>query len=568
MTVRIGRHEVAELRLDTAGAMTHDAVQTPWLEVTDPLGITRRLPAFRTSDRAVTARYASGVEGSHGYRWLAADGNELRDGPVGHIVVLGSSTASAPLHHGPVRISASGRSFEHEDGTPFLWLGDTWWHALTPRISDEELSTLAAQRVEQGFTLVQLVVGPLPEVREFEPRGETVGGFSWETGWSRIRPAFFDAADRRVRILLDAGLVPCIVGAWGYHLDDAGIDVMKAHWHELVARYAAYPVIWVIAGEASLPWYDQLFLPETPSHAARLAAGWAEVARSTRKLDPFGRPMTVHPSPGVDAYASLDVFPDTTLTDYQMLQTGHWDRGSLPTTMATVSRIRAAVPGQPVLNGEVCYEGIMGASWPDVQRFLWWAQVLAGAAGHTYGAQGLWGMNDGSFVGQVGSWGGATWQEAAALPGAAHVGAARRWLSERPWTDMEPANERIVPGASWGSWLRPYAARCTNGRLICYLPSAAMLDNGASDPRSYREVTLRGFQPGAAVHLSYVEPRSMTTSLEERHLADASGDIVLRRNMLAAMPSMEDWVVEAVPEAGSTADRAADADRAQAPLMG
>ena len=41
----------------------------------------------------------------------------------------------------------------------------------------------------------------------------------------------------------------------------------------------------------------------------------------------------------------------------------------------------------------------------------------------------------------------------------------------------------------------------------------------------------------------------MTTSLEERHVADASGVIVLRRNMLAAMPSMEDWVLEAIPVA-------------------
>jgi hypothetical protein len=395
---------------------------------------------------------------------------------------------------------------------------------------------------------VQLVVGPLPEVREFEPRGETVGGFAFEAGWGRIRPAFFDAADRRIRMILDAGLVPCIVGAWGYHIDSAGVDVMRAHWHELVARYAAFPVIWIIAGEASLPWYDRLFLPETPAYAAHLAESWAQVARTIRNLDPFARPLTVHPSPGVDAYASIDVFPDTSLTDYQMLQTGHWDRGSLPGTMDTVMRVRAAVPDQPVLNGEVNYEGIMGASWPDVQRYLWWAQVLAGAAGHTYGAQGLWGMNDGTFVGQVGSWGDATWREASALPGAAHVGAARRWLDERTWAGMEPANERLSPSAGPGHWLRPFAARLKDGRLICYLPSAALLDNGASDPRAYRTVTLCGFEAGASVRLTFVDPRSMTTSLEEHHKADADGVIVLERTMLAAMPSMEDWVLEVIPE--------------------
>jgi hypothetical protein len=448
---------------------------------------------------------------------------------------------------GPVRVAADRTHFERDDGSPFLWLGDTWWHALSPRISDEELRDLAIQRVVQGFTAVQLVVGPLPEVREGEPRGVTVGGFSWDSGWSALRPEYFEAADRRIGAIVSAGLVPVIVGAWGYHLDDAGVDVMRAHWSELVARYAASPVAWVVAGEASLPWYEQLFLPETPTHAARLSAGWAKVAMTIRDLDAFHRPMTVHPSPGVDAYASVDVFPDLTLTDFQMLQTGHWDRGSLPGTMETVARTVALAPRQPVVNGEVCYEGIMGSSWPDTQRFLWWAQVLAGAAGHTYGAQGLWGMNDGTFTGEVGSWGDATWREAAALPGAAHIGAARRWLDERPWPGLMPANDLVTPGATPGLWLRPYAARLRDGRLIVYLPSAALLDNGTSDPRQYREVRFGGFPPGHVVRLGYHDPKTMALRLEEQRVADDTGVVTITRGMLAAMPSMEDWIVEVLP---------------------
>ena len=140
-------------------------------------------------------------------------------------------------------------------------------------------------------------------------------------------------------------------------------------------------------------------------------------------------------SPGVDSYASVDVLSDTSLTDFQMLQTGHWDRGSLPGTLDTLARVRSQVPDQPVINGEVCYEGIMGASGSDIQRFLFWAQVLGGAAGHTYGAQGLWAMNDGTFVGHAGDWGSATWREAAALPGGGHVGAARRWLGRSAAVD-------------------------------------------------------------------------------------------------------------------------------------
>lgn len=546
MSSTVVRHAVTELTLDKPVKDEGPGTPRPWLEVIDPTGMVRRLPAFLAADGTPRGRYASGTEGSHRYRWLAPDGTALAGAPSGTIEIQGTDETTLLGRHGPVRVAAGGSHFEHEDGTPFLWLGDTWWHALSPRISDDELRALAVERVAQGFTLVQLVVGPMPEVREFEARGASVGGFAWEPGWSRLRPAYFDAADGRLAILLDAGLVPCVVGAWGYHLDDAGVAVMQAHWRELIARYAAWPVVWVVAGEASLPWYDQLFLPETPGHAARLSAGWAQVARASLAIDPYRRPMTVHPSPGVDAFASLDVFADTSLTDYQMLQTGHWDRGSLPGTMDTLARVIAQVPDQPVLNGEVCYEGIMGASWPDIQRYLFWAQFLGGAAGHTYGAQGLWGMNDGTFEGQVGVWGDATWQQAAQLPGAAHLGAARRWLDERPWAGKERASERIRPGAAPGAWLRPVASRFADGRLVCFLPSAALLDNGTADPRSYREVTLSGFTPGASALLRYVDPRTMRTRLEEHREADAAGEIVISRTMLAAMPSMEDWVLEAI----------------------
>jgi hypothetical protein len=36
--------------------------------------------------------------------------------------------------HGPIHVAASHRHFEHADGTPSFWLGDTWWMGLTERL--------------------------------------------------------------------------------------------------------------------------------------------------------------------------------------------------------------------------------------------------------------------------------------------------------------------------------------------------------------------------------------------------------------------------------------------------
>ena len=105
---------------------------------------------------------------------------------------------------------------------------------------------------------------------------------------------------------------------------------------------------------------------------------------------------------------------------------------------------------------------------------------------------------------------------------------------------------KIAPKIRLATWLRPFAARLSDGRLVSYLPSAALLDNGASDPRQYREVRFGGFPAGASVRLRYHDPRTMALRLEEDRPAGDDGVVTVTRGMLAAMPSMEDWVVEAV----------------------
>src|SRR5205823_6389726 len=118
-------------------------------------------------------------------------------------------------------------------------------------------------------------------------------GFPWEKDYSRINPAYFDAADRRLAHLADLGLAPCIVGAWGYHLPWLGVGRMKEHWRYLVARYGAWPVIWCVAGEANLPYYG---VRGFPFESRSQVEGWTEVSRYLREIDPFHRLLTIHPT--------------------------------------------------------------------------------------------------------------------------------------------------------------------------------------------------------------------------------------------------------------------------------
>ena len=93
---------------------------------------------------------------------------------------------------GPLRVAANRRTLEHADGTPFFWMGDTWWMGLCRRFRwPEDFQTLTADRVAKGFSLVQIVAGLYPDMPGFDPRGANEAGFPWEAGLRPPQPGLF-----------------------------------------------------------------------------------------------------------------------------------------------------------------------------------------------------------------------------------------------------------------------------------------------------------------------------------------------------------------------------------------
>ena len=419
--------------------------------VTAPDGGTAKVPAFWAGGQTWKLRYASPQVGVHRYRTECSDAsNPSLHGVEGQFDVVAYQGDNPLYRHGPLRVAADRRHLEHLDGTPFLWLADTWWMGLCERIKyPEEFKTLVADRREKGFNVVQIVAGLYPDMPAFDERGRNEVGFPWEKDYARIRPEYFDAADRRIVELVDSGLTPCIVGAWGYHLPWTGVEKMKQHWRYLVARYGALPVVWCIAGEGEMPYY---LAKDKEKDKDFQRAGWTEIAGAVRKLDPFHRLVTIHP-----VQSARQTVADPGVIDFDMLQTGHGDRGSIPTTLKLVRASRAAWPPMPTINGEVCYEGILNTCYEDVQRFMAWSCLLSGNAGHTYGANGIWQLNrEGQPYGlspHGGTWGATPWNEAMKLPGSRQVGLAKRLLEQFDWPRFEPHNEWAsavpVPPRPW-----------------------------------------------------------------------------------------------------------------------
>ena len=75
------------------------------------------------------------------------------------------------------------------ENDPFFWLGDTWWMGLTKRLRwPEDFEALTNDRVQKGFTVVQIVAGLYPDMPSFDERGFNEAGSAWDKDFSRINP--------------------------------------------------------------------------------------------------------------------------------------------------------------------------------------------------------------------------------------------------------------------------------------------------------------------------------------------------------------------------------------------
>ena len=406
---------------------------------TAPTGKTVVVPAFWAGDADWCVRYASSETGTHSFRTRCSDeGNPSLHGQVGEVLIepyLGNN----PLYkHGGIRVADDRRHFCHADGTPFFWLGDTWWMGLCGRLSwPQDFQALTQNRKDTGFNVIQLVAGLYPDMPLFDERGLSQSGFSWEQDLSRINPRFFDEADQRIFHLVEQGLTPCILGAWGYYLPMIGLENMQHHWRYLIARWGALPVVWAAAGEQTMPWYLESHAQKAASRL-QLASDWSRLIAHMRRLNGFDRPITTHP-----VTSARESVTDTALLDFDMQQTGH----GAPTAHHAMRAWQgwSTQPAMPVISGESRYEGLE-ISPPVTARNVreaFWAHALnSGLAGHTYGANGIWQVNTtqrpfgNSPSGSC--WGNLPWVQAMQLPAAKQLGLARAFLETLPWHDFEP----------------------------------------------------------------------------------------------------------------------------------
>ena len=474
------------------------------VEFTDPGGVTKTVPAFWGGGDQWKVRYASPAVGTHHYRTQCSDADDAGLHGVEGQLEVAPYTGDNPLYeHGPLQIAPDCRHFEHADGTPFFWLGDTWWKCLCKRMTWDGFQELATDRKKKGFSVVQIVCGPYPDEGPFEPRWENEGGMPYETrDFTVLNPEYWDYADRRLMHLVDAELVPAIVGAWGRHdcdaMSDVGVDGLKRHWRYLVARYGAYPVFWIIGGESGGP-------------------EWTEVARYVQGINPYRRPATIHP---IDW--GRERLTDETVITFDMLQTGHGGWGFAETVVPKLKAACDRQPAMPVVIGEHSYEQHMQAGFADVQRYVFWASALSGSAGLTYGAAGVWHAGVDGDPGLARVFDQTTWKEGMQFAGSTQVGHGKKLLEQYAWWRFEPHPEWADEGS--------FAAGIPGKVRFIYTPNRGRY--------KWDGLLVKGLEPEIPYSAFYFDPVRGTRDDLGILANEAGGDFEA-----PPVPSPQDWVL-------------------------
>lgn len=347
-------------------------------------------------------------------------------------ITLGTFSTTAPGALPGLKIGGDHRHIVTSEGKPFFLLGDTAWE-LFHRLTREETELYLKNRADKGFNTILAVA-----LAEFEfDKPNAYGELPLENNDpAQPREAYFQHVDWVVDKAASLGLYTAMLPTWG--------DKWNKKWGKgpqiftpenaatycewLARRYRDKPVIWILGGDRPV---------ENDTHRAIIRA----MAAGLRKGDGGTHLITYHPKGGAN---SSDYWPDEPWLDFHMFQSGHSHRAKPNYDMNAKN---LALPKmKPTLDGEPCYEdhpvrSLMqngkATEWfddLDVRRAAWWS-LLSGACGHVYGTHSIWQFHDLEKRTQQTD-ARTPWQQALDLPGAAQMGAMKKFMEGLDWTQL------------------------------------------------------------------------------------------------------------------------------------
>lgn len=407
--------------------------------------------------------------------------------------------------HGRLGVSPNRRYIQHADGTPFFWLGDTAW-ALFWKLNREDVRAYLDNRKQKGFHVIQAVAywfphgedGPGPQNapnayghRPFagdEDEPDTARPLTVEGGSPDSPNDYWDHVDFVLREIRERGMYAAVLPCWGRAYVNEVMKGSRAVFNERSARaygrflgerYGREPhIVWVLGGDID---------PTKVTPAERVSdlrpiyrAMAEEIGRAATGAhlrwnlpDPaWDRVfMTYHPMGDPPHSSSVFFYPGEPWLDANGIET--WQH--VHKVYQAVSNDYALYhPSTPTLFLEGAYETKSaqgpGAPQPDLRtRRQAWQAMLAGAAGHTYGANPMWHFQR-KARGETPP---DEWKRALDYPGAAQCARIMaNILHAQQWWMLVPDQSLIAGGAGHRELLKTAARSADGKRILVYFPDA------------------------------------------------------------------------------------------------
>ena len=421
---------------------------------TGPAGQTFSSSGFWDGGSTWKVRCAFPAPGNWSWRTSCSNTNDSglhsRSGQVSVTQYSGNN----PLYSkGFLKVRAPNRYLTYDDDSPFFWVADTPW--IGPfRGSDTDWRNYVDQKRDQKFTVLQLALAP-----PWGGSNDYAGNLPFHgAGIAKANPAFWQAYESKVEYANAQGLVVCIVGMDSPTTDKPmpPVNDAKRFARMLAARLYGNHVV-----------FSPSFDDDSTTTAQADAIGNELNEATTRHL------ITQHP--GTD-WPTIQAWHGKPYADFTGVQSGAgWSAGDINTPAAIsvvadnainwVNNIYNTAPtNRPLINMEARYDdAYISIYLPRIPVSCGYWSILSGAAGFTYGCNGVW------------SWGEASldqWSLATATnrPTAKWMRYLTEFFTARDWWTLIPARSLILNQSSI-SIIKMALAKSASGDLaIAYLP--------------------------------------------------------------------------------------------------
>ena len=329
-----------------------------------PDGVLFKSLAFWDGDSTFKMRCAFGSPGVWSWKTSCSNTSDKGlHGRRGKVHVRPYDGRNTLYKHGFLRVSDNGRHLAYADGTPFLWVGDTYW-AATSMLSERGFRRWVDDRASKHFTLLQTNIARFKKGPVDVDGNAPWDGDRWNLEFMRKLDREFDYANDKDMVLFVNGLIDL---KW-----DLKIEQYARLVQMIAARYFAHFVTYSSSMDDGFSTehdeINELIDRVTDRHLLTQHTGTSA-----------GHPVKYY---------------DRGYLDYCMSQSGHHGNNNEKASNAAIAwhvNLYNRHPHKPVVNGEAWYEGMATAEQAIEMGYL---SMLSGCFGYTYGVASMEGDDE------------------------------------------------------------------------------------------------------------------------------------------------------------------------------